>query len=255
MSIYRAIPALKTQNIHKATTPLVVIYALIIAIFIGGGCGASSRSKAITGNHAPTSSELIDLKNALSIINGSFVTISAAAIASSDSTYALVDCPKCRNGVGFTRFILHRAEPSWAKSAMVSADKTVVYDFNRGETLVGACAYVPKQVMRDFFELRCPSRRSLVARRADRKLIEAFTRIYIKAVGVSLIEAEHLRLSPVCISRRDPRWAGAQVIAGTPGPVVFFQKARSSWRLVREDESRPSSAIRLSLASCVGYKS
>jgi hypothetical protein len=246
---------LKNQTTRKPLRRLALALIVCSVIAIVSGCGASSGKKADARTRVPSEVELQDLTNALSGINGSSVTVSTAVISRSSAAYALATCPECGNGVGYTRFILHRTEPSWAQSATVSEDKTVVYDFNRGETLVGACAYVPEQVMRDFFGLRCPSKRNLVARRAGRKLIEAFTRIYLNAVGVSKIEAERLRLSPVCISRRDPRWAGAQVIAGTPGPVVFFHKERSSWRLVSEDESRPSSAIRLSLAFCVGYRS
>ena len=142
----------------------------------------------------------------------------------------------------------------------VSSDRSAwrrVGFFELVDKPVGFCAYAPAAVIHDLFRIACPGRRALHARAASEveknELAAALQRRY----GTQA--SSHMTIARPCVSRLDPNWASATIAAtgNVDSANIWFQRKTGRWAVAYSPpyakRGRPSDAIILSLASCVGY--
>lgn len=227
---------------------LLSIVTVLAAAGCSGGGKAGSQVSA-KGSRPATPAEARDLTAALRAFNGGAPeTITSVKVSLSNPTYASVI-----GSTAGTIFLFHRRGPSWARSYARNA-ATLVEDFRPGKS-VAACPYAPARVVRDLYGVICPPERALRARRAAATESAVFNRLYLRATGST---AEQTRLYDECVSRLDPRWAGAIAVDGPPdahseleasfGGDWWFERRNGAWHLAR----RAPRAIEFSLASCIG---
>ncbi len=237
---------------HRANLRLAPWLLAAVFLFLPSGCGShkptATNSKPAT-TREPTPSETRDLAAALRAFNGGAPEpIASARVSISNPTYASV----IGSNYGMI-FLFHRRGPSWARS-FARNPAALVEDFLPGRS-VAACPYAPARVVRDLYGVICPPERALHARRASATESAVFNRLYLRATGLT---AEQTRLYDECVSRLDPRWAGALSVFGPPdahseleasfGGEWWFERQNGAWHLAR----RAPRAIEFSLATCVG---
>ncbi len=193
---------------------------------------------------APTPAELHSLKAAL-VRDGGLYGFSFARISTVDPRYASL------------RYFAGNPETGVVLRRRVGSMWKYVYDFGllkeRGD---GACAFVPAAVVRDLLGLTCPPSAALHARHATAaetvRLVKTF-----RVAALTSRWAPTSRLEQVCISRHDASAAAARIAFPSTSGIVWFRRTGARWLPVYETVAskgvRPSPAIVLSLASCVGY--
>jgi hypothetical protein len=188
----------------------------------------------------PTPVEHKAIINALVKVQGTHLRVQEVVVSTIDTRYASI---RWSQVIEVTE-ILHRGTRGW----------TILWGHRGGEPSDGACAFAPRAVVADLYGVRCPSWAAVhgrVATRGERThLVEAFrrsplTRPYERSA----------RVTRVCVSRADPRFAAAAIDLTSTGAFVWFR--RDPWHVAFETVSSrgtlPSPRVVLSLASCVGY--
>jgi hypothetical protein len=120
----------------------------------------------------------------------------------------------------------------------------------------GACVYAPASVARDLFDVSCPPPAALHARMAtkvERKgILKGFHSSELTPYAKTAIS-----LTPLCVSRVNPSWAGGLASFESGSTVYIFFRHTRVWKPVFESLLQqtplPPHSIVLSLASCVGY--
>ena len=124
-----------------------------------------------------------------------------------------------------------------------------------GEKADGACAFAPAAVVTDLYSIRCPAWADLHARRATPAEAAQLERA-VNGSAFTKIYAKSMQLVHICVSRRDPRYAAAEMAFHSTAGFVWF-RGTTTWSVRFESVARrgtlPPPAIVLSLASCVGY--
>jgi hypothetical protein len=228
------------------TTPMMATVALSISRMALAGAAAlvaSSIAASAAAERVPAPVERKAIVAALVKVQGTRVSVQKVVVSTIDTRYASIRWSQGPATFEVTGF-LHRGTRGWM----------ILWGNRQGEPFDGACAFAPRAVVADLYGVRCPSWAAVhgrVGTRSERtQLVEAFhrsapTRDYPRAT----------RVTRVCVSRADPRFAAAATdLASTEG-FVWFQ--RDPWRVAFETVSRrgtlPGPRVVLSLASCVGY--
>jgi len=132
----------------------------------------------------------------------------------------------------------------------------VVLTSGPGEPRDGACAFAPAAVVTDLLGVHCPIWTALHARHAN-PIEKALLIAAYRKNTLTHVWARVSSLFGVCISRLDPHWASAVMAFGSTSGIVWFQRHTTRWEPVYETVAskgiRPTHAIVLSLAACVGY--
>ena len=220
---------------------LLSILTVLAAAGCGGGGKAGSQVSS-KGSRPATPAEARDLAAALRAFNGGAPETITSAKSLSNPTYASVI-----GSTDGTIFLFHRRGSSWARSYARNA-AALVEDFRPGQS-VAACSYAPARVVRDLYGVICPPDRALHARRASATERAVFNRLHFTATGLT---AEQTRLYDECVSRLDPRWAGALLVDGPPdshseleasfGGDWWFERRNGAWHLARSVHRAPSNS-------------
>jgi hypothetical protein len=210
----------------------VALAALLLLVFLAGSAEAK---------RPPTPAERHALVAALSVAGGSLAGLTIW-ISSVDPHYASVSQTSVPGAD-----LWGRGHGGWA----------YLSGFSAHESADGACAFAPTTVVRDLYRVACPpwaathARPATAAERAQ--LLEAFHSTPVTRYLGYLLE----KLDRPCVSRLDPDAAAAGLQLSGGGGLAWFRRTNGVWRSVYETVGasgvRPSHAIVLSLASCVGY--
>lgn len=194
----------------------------------------------------PTKAELASIKRSLIRQNpgGGAVTLPFVLISTAAPGWAVVG----RNSNPHTFTVFHRKASLW---------RYVGWPMEPGQPLDGICAYVPTPVVVDLFHIHCPLYRALHARRAPPRMRKTLTAALLADTRIRVLDggdSSHVRVYDACISRLNPKWAGALVAFPDTGLVAWFHEIRGRWRVFLSWRlPYPPHAPVLSLASCVNY--
>ncbi|MDX6451902.1 MAG: hypothetical protein QOH16_1951 [Gaiellaceae bacterium] len=171
---------------------------------------------------------------------GPHLSVEEVAVSTVDTRYVSV---RWMQGTEVTVF-LHRGTRGWM----------ILWGNEPGASFDGACSFAPPAVVADLYGGRCPSWAAVhgrVATPGERtQLVEALHRSALTR-GYS----RSGRVTRVCMSRADSRFAAAAIDLTSTEGFVWFRRApwRVAFETVSSRGSRPSPRVVLSLASCVGY--
>ena len=191
---------------------------------------------------APTQAQRSALVKALRSLEGS-VAVQAVSVAPADPTYANV---RWGFKVAQSDSLFHHSGGRWK----------LIWTRQSERPADGACAYAPAQVVRQLYDISCPSAAALHARTATTAEKAALTAAF-HASKLTPYSRDATGLVDGCVSRVDANWAAAlaKFKSGTKG-VVWFKRA-GSWTVSAETlfggGRLPPPRIVLSLASCAGY--
>jgi hypothetical protein len=211
--------------------------ALVVAVFGSVACATHATSRA----------EERAVIAAVEATQGNDADVDRVTVSTADPRYATVGYTYPTGAGPSPNYVdlYHLRRGTW----------TPLWGHDKGTSPDGACAYAPARVVRDLFEIGCPSDRALHAAKATPALERAL-RVALKESPWTTFPTAPSLWNP-CLSRLDPRWAATKVDLGSVGGVVWFQRTHR-WAVRYETVvihgHLPPPAIVLSLASCVDYE-
>ena len=118
----------------------------------------------------------------------------------------------------------------------------------------GVCAYGPQAVVRDLYGISCPGERALHARFATKGERKSLVMVF-RSDPLTRSSSRGMLMGRACISRINSTWASAiEGNSGGGGPF-WFHRVSGRWQVAYTGYrgARPTHAVILSLAFCVGY--